>query len=305
MQEGDRLRSAGDLRGALSRYQAAHALVRVPTTGLDLARVQEQLGMLVEARSTAIEVIHLPSTASEPHVFAEARAEATKLAGNLEAQIPALKTEVRPGDARYTLSIDGVVLPAAANLVPFRANPGNHSVRIEAPGFRAESRHVVLTEGQTYTLSVVLTPAPESVAEAPKPNADPNKPRLDEWSERYRVEELQARANAGRVRGILALGLGGSVLAVGAVTGVMSIVKTNHEKQACVDGACKVSQRDALSSANTLANISNITIPIGLLGIAYGVYELLTLPNVDRKPEHAQGIRVDVIGTYAVVRGSL
>ncbi|HTU62558.1 MAG TPA: hypothetical protein VMF89_29055, partial [Polyangiales bacterium] len=61
MTEGDKLRAAGDLRAALTRYQAAHAIVHAPTTGLDLARVQAQLGLLVEARSTASEVIHHPA----------------------------------------------------------------------------------------------------------------------------------------------------------------------------------------------------------------------------------------------------
>ena len=50
MVDGDRLRSAGDLQSALARYQAAHAIMNVPTTGLALAETQAALGLLVEAR---------------------------------------------------------------------------------------------------------------------------------------------------------------------------------------------------------------------------------------------------------------
>jgi hypothetical protein len=44
MDEGERMRAAGDLRGALTRFKAAHAILHIPTTGLQLARVHTGLG---------------------------------------------------------------------------------------------------------------------------------------------------------------------------------------------------------------------------------------------------------------------
>lgn len=302
MNEGDRLRSAGDLRGALSRFQAAHAIMHVPTTGLDVARTQAQLGLLVEARSTATEVMHSPVAADEPRVFAQARTAASELATELEAQVPALKTVVSPSDAEYTLAIDGVTLPAAARGVAFRANPGPHSVRIEAAGHAPESRQVTLVEGQTQTLAVVLNPLPAStpalqpaaaVAASPSP-PQPSGPR-----------DFEDPAGPGRVRGIVGLSVGGASLVVGAVTGVLSITKTNHIKKFCDPSGCDASQSDALSSAETLANVANVTIPIGVLGIAYGLYELLTLPSAPAEKQHVAALQFELTPTGAGLRGAL
>ncbi|HKU40422.1 MAG TPA: hypothetical protein VJR89_19810, partial [Polyangiales bacterium] len=66
MVEGDRLSALGDFRGALARYQSAHALMHVPTTGWSVARTYAQLGQLVEARAVAIEVINIPLAPDEP-----------------------------------------------------------------------------------------------------------------------------------------------------------------------------------------------------------------------------------------------
>src|SRR5215510_7452879 len=68
--EGDRLHAAGDLRGALSCFKSAHAIMGIPTTGLDVAEVEAELGMLVEARSSAMAAANLPATSGEPAVFA-------------------------------------------------------------------------------------------------------------------------------------------------------------------------------------------------------------------------------------------
>src|ERR1700712_2316495 len=65
MDDGDRLLANAKLPEALERYRAAHAIMHVPTTGVDLARVQARLGLLVEARATAMEVGNLPPTEAD------------------------------------------------------------------------------------------------------------------------------------------------------------------------------------------------------------------------------------------------
>lgn len=70
MDEGDRMLTSGKLREAMERYRAAHAIMHVPTTGVELARVQARLGLLVEARATAMEVVNLQrAEADEPTVY--------------------------------------------------------------------------------------------------------------------------------------------------------------------------------------------------------------------------------------------
>lgn len=303
MADGDRLRAAGDLRGAMGRYQAAHAIMHVPTTGLDLARVQAQLGLLVEARSTAVEVIHLPVAPGEPQVFTEARKAILELADQLEDRVPAIKTEVQPAQVNYTANIDGVEVPAQVRGLPFKLNPGPHTLRIDAPGYQSEMRQLTLNDGEAQTVSVVLRAAPIDNAARPQPAAAMS---LRSPGPSAAVDrDIQARASAGRVRGIIGLSVGGVALAVGTVSGIMSLTRASDVKDKCEGNSCPPSQRSALSSANTLANVANITLPIGVIGVAYGLYELLTLPSVPPASEQASALRIDVTGTGLMLRGAL
>ena len=49
-------RSNHDLAGALKAFTGADAIMHVPTTGLEVAKAQIDLGLLVEARDTALRV---------------------------------------------------------------------------------------------------------------------------------------------------------------------------------------------------------------------------------------------------------
>jgi hypothetical protein len=305
MDEGDQLVARGDLKAALTRYESAHAIMHVPTTGLSLARVQAQLGMLVEARSTAMEVINLPVAGAEPKVFTEARREAGALATNLEPRVPSIKAAVTPADVDFTLNIDGVSLPAEARLVAFRTNPGLHTVRIEAPGHVTQTKQVTLVEGQLETVQFALQPLAAEAAAPAVAAATPASAVAPVATPVVAAPERVDPAAGGRTRGIVALSAGGALLVAGTITGVLSIVKTSEEKDTCPGGHCEKSQSGALSTANSLANVANVCVPLGLLGVGYGLYELLTLPSSAPAQARRHGVRVSFTGTGAVLRGSL
>jgi hypothetical protein len=276
MDDGDRMLTSGKLREALERYRAAHAIMHVPTTGIELARVQARLGLLVEARATAMEVLNLPRSEadeqSEPAVFQQARASAVLLVRELEPRVPSLQAKVTPADQSFQLSVDGVKLPDEARNVPFRTNPGAHSVSVEAPGFAAEQREIVLEEGQALTLALRLARLQPSAATAQP--AERSAPALSLRSD----DVLDARA-AGQARGIVGLALGAAGLITGGVTGLVALVQTRQEQHNCPDNHCDVSRASALGTANTYANVANVSFAVGVLGFAYGAYELLTLPS--------------------------
>src|SRR5215468_3304078 len=54
-------RRASDLRGALVDFTKARAIMNVPTTGLEVGKTQMDLGLLVEARDTLLEVARSPA----------------------------------------------------------------------------------------------------------------------------------------------------------------------------------------------------------------------------------------------------
>jgi hypothetical protein len=158
--EGRKKMAAGEHAEALKLFRAAHAIMNVPTTGLDLARAQEALRQLIEARETALDVAKLPVVAGESAVFGQARIDAAALAANLNTRIPSLVITVSgpSAGAEVVVSLDGAVLPAATVGLPRRVNPGKRVVEVKAAGFVTERREVEVKEGEVRTEPVMLRP---------------------------------------------------------------------------------------------------------------------------------------------------
>jgi hypothetical protein len=94
-------------------------------------------------------------------------------------------------------------------------------------------------------------------------------------------------------------------LVVGIVTGAISWSQTADIKHHCAsDDSCAAALGGDLHSANTLGNIANVTVPLGLIGIGYGLYELLTLPSAST-PTSQAALRIDFAPNAVRVWGRL
>src|SRR5262245_60059265 len=172
MSEGRDLRDAGDLRSALKRFQAADAIMHVPTTGLEVARTEAGLVQLVEARVTLQRVARLPEDSSDPAPFREARVQADKLDEQLRRRIGAIRFDLRraPGDPEPTIAVDGVAILGALIDVPFRLNPGRHVVQGKV-GTKEVSQVVEARESDTITVVLDFRGVDRPVSD-PRPRAD-------------------------------------------------------------------------------------------------------------------------------------
>ncbi|WP_437307979.1 hypothetical protein [Sorangium sp. So ce388] len=159
--DGRKKLSAGDAKGALESFQAAHAIMDVPTTGLDLARAQAALGDLVGARATALGVASRAAAPNEPEAFVYARDEAEKLAEELAARIPSLFLRVTglPAGTPPKVTVDGVAIPPQALGFPRKTNPGPHRIEVDAPGYTTEQRTVELEEKENLAVEIQMKPA--------------------------------------------------------------------------------------------------------------------------------------------------
>jgi len=170
MKEGDDKFAAHDYPGAMKAYQAAHAIMQVPTTGLPLARAQIERGLLVEARDTLLQVMRMPREPNEPGAYGKAREEAGPLAMKLADRIPSVTITVEaPSGTQADVNIDGVAVPPAGLGTPRKVNPGAHTVVASASGFKTAKKNVVLkeTENQTVALKLVAgVDAPDSTPAA-------------------------------------------------------------------------------------------------------------------------------------------
>ncbi|UQA57650.1 PEGA domain-containing protein [Polyangium aurulentum] len=161
--------ASGDYPGALKAFQGAHAIMGVPTTGLDLARTQAQLGQLTEAREMAAEVMRFDSAGNQ--AFVNAQQEAAALAQELDARIPSVVLNVSgvPAGAALEVTMDGERVPPAVLSLPRKVNPGEHTVLAKASGFADAQRTVNVGEKETKYIDITLARVGSASADVVEP----------------------------------------------------------------------------------------------------------------------------------------
>jgi hypothetical protein len=167
MKEGDEKFAAHDYPGAMKAYQAAHAIMQVPSTGLALARAQIERGLLVEARDTLLQVMRTSREAGEPAAYGKAREEAGPLAMKISDRIPSLTISVEgpPSGTQLDVSIDNVAIPAAALGAARKVNPGAHAIVAAASGFKTTRKNLVLKESDNEKVVLKLAPGADAPEE--------------------------------------------------------------------------------------------------------------------------------------------
>lgn len=258
MDDGDAKRDKSDFKGALKSYEAADAIMHVPTTGLEVARVQAQLGMLLEARETLNRVNHLPPKPGEPAPFTSARRTAETLTAEIGARIPSVTVLVTNADpAQVTVIVfDGEIVPPAAASAPRKVNPGRHVV-IARSGSLERKQDVDVAERESKTVTVDL----KTIALAPPVTGDPG-----------------ASTSSSSLPKVLiygGFGLGIVGVGVGSVTGIMSISQVSDIKKGCPNDVCDSAKQSDIDSAKALGTISTIAFIAGGVGIGAGVVGLV------------------------------
>lgn len=172
-----------DFKGAYEAFRAAYDLVKVPTTGLDLARSQEALGMLTEARDTALEVKRMPEQPKEPEIFKTARIEADALAEAVSPRIPAITIKITGIEAGTDpqVTIDGAKVPTSALGFPRKMNPGPHIVKVIATGYGDQEQKFTLKEGEGKDLQFAMGSG-ESATPTPEPEKPEAKGKVPVWA---------------------------------------------------------------------------------------------------------------------------
>jgi hypothetical protein len=279
MDDGRAQRDKNDLKGALQRFKAADDIMHVPTTGLEVARTQVALGLLVEARDTIARIRLTPAKSNDPHQFKEARVKADQLDATLDGRVPRLTVVMHgaPSGQTPSVSIDGIPVPAAVIGLPHTVDPGHHVVVVKTQGAEGQ-REVDVREGETKSLEVALVPSPsgpagppaEGTAQAtvPPPGPATDAPVAETPAPRKTSHAPDALTYAGGA-------VAGAGLVVGVVTGVMSWSQTSSLSSACPGHACPPASYAAYDSANSLATISTISFVAGGVGACLAVISLV------------------------------
>jgi hypothetical protein len=279
--QGKELRAQGDLRGAIEKLEAAHALGNTPVTGIELARTYVLVARFVEAREVCLYIARMPVAGDETEKSVEARGDAMKLAEELRPRIPTLAVHVAglaPGE-RAHLTIDGASIPDLARGEAQKVNPGHHEVALRV-GEGAAAREVRATseiiEGQAAEVTLTVPPAPAVMAPPPEARS-PRPPPHAPFPSTVLVRAGFATAIAGGAIGILA--------------GVTAINKKNQLASECdaTTGGCPAStggQAD-LATARTWATVSTVSFVVASAGVIAGVVGLLTGKRADGNADQA------------------
>ncbi|MBI2393415.1 MAG: hypothetical protein HYV09_27775 [Deltaproteobacteria bacterium] len=276
MKDGEAKRAKGDHKGAYEAYRAAHAIMNVPTTGLELGREQAELGMLVEARDTLLGVTRLPVIPGESANMPAAREEAQKLADAIEPRIPSLKIvlENLPAGASPKVTVDGIAILAATIGVPRKHNPGAHEV-VVVVGSVEKKTTVDLPEGETKEVSI------DVAADAGK---DKDEPKKDEPPPK---DEPPAAPPPAPTRSSLVwIGFGSAAAfgAIGAVTGVLAFSKASAAKDGCDGTRCPPATHDDVESSRTFGTISTIGFALAGAGAVVGFIGLMSSQSEGERP---------------------
>jgi hypothetical protein len=263
--QGKELRASGDLRAALEKFQAAHALGNTPVTGIELARTYVLVGRIVEAREVCLYIARMPVAPDETEKSAEARAEAIKVADDLKPRIPTLVVRVKglvAGEAVH-VSIDGALVPDAAMSEPQKVNPGKHTVIVRAGDGREVEGAPDAAEGQSAQVTLTL-PAPALPLE-PEPAPPPAPPLALVESPPSPLVKI----------GVSVAAVAGTV---GVVAGLVALNKRSELNQACNQTLCDSAHGGAgdLAMAYSWATVSTVSFAVAGAGVATAVAGVLS-----------------------------
>jgi hypothetical protein len=297
---------AHDPKLAADKLSQAWALVQTPVIGFDLARAQNALGHLVEAREAALSVQRLAIAHDETARSTEARNDAAKLATQLEPRIPHVLVEVKNLESHEaTVKLDGSVIPAAALSVARQANPGSHVASVDTDDGRHAEGTIELAERDTKTLTLTLE-APKVMSTTPTPT--PPTPAKAEPSKTPPVPSAPPRASQTSIHPLVWVGVAttGVGLVLGGITGAFAVSEANTVKGDCTlviggQNVCGPNDTGHLSTANTLGTISTVGFVVAGVGVAVLVTGLILGPV---KKTDAVARFVPFIGPISGVAGT-
>jgi hypothetical protein len=259
--DGDEKFRAGDYAGALKAFEAAHELVGLPTTGLEVGRTLMMMGRLLEAREMFLKVARLEKKSDEQSAQQAARTEAEGLAEQVARRIPTIRVVVRgpAASAAITLQIDGQEVAGTAIDFPRKVDPGEHDVTVSAPGFASGTRRVSVGEGKEEVLELTLEPengdAPPEPAPAAPDDDDRGPMPVLSW---------------------IGFSLGAVGLAVAIPTGVVAFnEKSDLEGRCDANMVCPQDVESDLDEALTIAHVSTAFFVVAGVGLGVGVVGLI------------------------------
>lgn len=262
---GFSLFEAGQYDKAIEVFREAEKSFHAPTILLMLARAHDRLGRLLEASGVYQQILDEPLATSASPAFLEAQATARVELAALQKRIPRIEVVVTgAGPAAARILLDGAPVEPEQSV---QKDPGSHTVVVSVPGGQAVTRAVTLQEGALERVAINLPAAPLT-PKAPAPAA----------------EEPTGPRKGSILPAMIAFGVGGLGLGLGAVTGALTLGKVDNLEQNCPNRVCNQGEEAHYNSAHTVATVSTVGFVVAGVGAAAGAVLLFVRPGGDAAP---------------------
>jgi hypothetical protein len=281
-EEGRRLLESRDVAAACAKFAESQRLEPAGGTLMNLAACHERAGKTATAWAEFNDALAEARRDGRQDRVREAGIRIAALAPRLARVTVTSRPEASPG---VTVLLDGVALGAASLGTPIPVDPGEHSLRADAPGRLSWIAHVTIEEGATPSFDVPfleLAPAsassPTAAALAPPPSP---------------------AGHPLRVPAVVIGGVGLAALGVGAAFGIVAAEKKHDSEGLCDPSgdACSSTGAGLLRQANTAAWASDFGVGLGAAGLVAATYLFLV---TSRRAEAGRVRVVPAVGVESI-----
>lgn len=152
----------GDYAAGCPKFEASFALFPSASTLLNIAKCHEHEGKLATAWKDYSQALALNRDTRGAERQQQLAAIAEEGMRALEPRLPRLRIVVTGAPPDVRVLRDKVQIPAPALGEALPVDPGQHEIRVSAPGRVTETRTVTLEEGKTVTVEIALKEAPKA-----------------------------------------------------------------------------------------------------------------------------------------------
>jgi hypothetical protein len=274
---------SGDLETACREFGESQRLDPAAGTLLNLSECEERLGRTGSAWR------HVKEAVASLKPDDDRLPMARDWLARLEGTAPRLTVRLARGAPKETTaSCDGRALDSAAFGTPEPLDPGEHVIRVEAPGRSPATVRVSLAAGGSATVDLEPGPPSEPPAATDTATATTAPPEPSRWSPLTTVGLVTGAA------GLVLVAVGGGVGL--AAHSDMSDSKTGHCGDAIKQAdpnRCDATGLDLRRSARQEADLASVLVVVGGVALAGGA--ILALTSWPRAPRGAA--RRDLVPT--------
>jgi hypothetical protein len=241
--QGSRLLDAGDLEGALRKFEEAEGVLPIATLSLQRGIVLEKLGRLVEAKKALERAAGIEVDAKTPWQHTDAKLKAAEHLARITPLVPSVRILLKGGTGARRVELDGKPIGVSGDALSL--DPGTHVLTGSDP------------EGATARAEFSLV-----VGESKEVALEFNDPA-----------EARARV-AWTVAGIGSLSLAGVSIAVGLRTGIAWASLQSDIDARCPGGGCRETRADE-DQAGVFLGVAIASAVLGAVSSAFGTVAIV------------------------------